>query len=776
MPVRAATAPEIRVPERWSSLPPERRVEGPAKLSGRARFTADLAADDALELAFVTVDEPHALIEAVDTRAALARTGVRLVLTGADVAGVRAGRMLLDQPLLAETRVRFAGERVAVVAAESRRVAEDAARRIEVRLRPQAPLLDPLAALTPGAPLLHPDAAAYRYLAGTRPPVSHPNLQGEVIVEHEAAGLTDAFATARKVFEHTFTTPREHQGYLEPHATLVEHMDGGRLRVRSSNKHPFLLRNQLATSLGLEPESLLIEAPHIGGDFGGKGAPFDEPICCLIALRTGRAVRYVMSYEEELRATNPRHATQLRLRTAVDGDGRITAHEAEVVFDGGAYAAGTPVPSLLAGIATPAGGLSTLTAYHVPSARIVFRQPYTTSVPTGHMRAPGEVQTQFASEHHLDLIAQALEVTPLAFRRRHAARGPQRGAGGERFRAARGGEVLDALEREAARRPLGVPGAGHVRGRGFALGVRELHGGRCGVRLRLREDGHAELLTAQPDQGGGAHSMLQRIAANSLGVPVDDVIVRQGDTDTAPFDMGSAASRVTWVAGKAAQDAAEQLKANLERAAAPLIGAAVVLHDGAFQRDDGPATPLAALAPRLAALAASTVEASRDGAHAPGEHADHCFSGYLVDVELDPATGALALLEATLVADIGAVINPIAHAGQLQGGFAMGVGAALMEELGCEDGRITTTTLAHYKLPTALDVPVLCIVVLEPDAGPGPFGAKFAGELSTSGVAPAIANAIANACGASVRDLPLTAERVHAALASAREPAPAGTG
>ena len=762
--------------ERRPSLPPERRAEGAAKLTGRARFTADLAAHDALELAFVTVNEPHAVLEAVDTRAALARPGVRLVLSGADLAGMRAGRMLLDQPLLAHDRVRFAGERVAVVAAESRQAAEEAARHVAVRVRPQASLLDPLAVLAPDAPLLHPDAAAYRYLAGTRPPVSHPNLQGEVTVEHGGAGLADAFAAAARVFEHTFTTPREHQGYLEPHATLVEPLDDGRLRVHSSNKHPFLLRNQLAASLGLEPERLLIDTPHIGGDFGGKGAPFDEPLCCLVALRTARTVRHVMSYEEELRATNPRHATQLRLRTAIDGDGRITAHEADVVFDGGAYAAGTPVPSLLAGIPTPAGGLSTLTAYHVPSARIVFRQPYTTSVPTGHMRAPGEVQTQFASEHHLDLIAHALGVTPLAFRRRHAARGTQRGAGGERFRAARGAEVLDALEREARRQPLGAPGAGRVRGRGFALGVRELHGGRCAVRLRVREDGRVELLTAQPDQGGGAHTMLQRVTASSLGVLVDDVVVRQGDTDTAPFDMGSAASRVTWVAGKAAQDAAEQLKAGLEQAAVPLIGAAVVLRDGAFQRDDGPPTPLAALAPRLAVLAASTVEAGRDGAHSLQEPGDYCFSGYLVDVELDPATGALALLGATLVADTGTVINPTAHAGQLQGGFAMGVGAALMEELRCEGGRITATTLSHYKLPTALDVPALRIHLLEPDAGPGPFGAKFAGELSTSGVAPAIANAIADACGASVRDLPLTAERVHAALASVQEPAPAPAG
>jgi CO/xanthine dehydrogenase Mo-binding subunit len=710
----------------------ERRIEGPHKLSGAARYTADLDAPDALAVAFVTSDEPHAEVQAIDVSAALDVPGVRLVLTGADTAGLRSGRILADQPLLAEDRVRFAGERVAAVAADTLRAAEQAAARIVVRTRPLPPLLDPLAALADDAPVLHPGAAGYRYALGERPAVAHPNLQGEVLIERGADELALAFADAAHVFEHTFTTPREHQGYLEPHATLVEYVAGDRLLVRSTNKHPFLLRAQLAASLDMDAERIVVDAPYIGGDFGGKGAPFDEPMCCLIALRTGRAVRYAMTYEEELRATNPRHATVLRLRSALDAHGRLLAHEADVVFDGGAYAAGIPVPSMVAGIPTPAGGLSTLTAYHVPVARIHFRQVYTTSVPAGHVRAPGEVQTQFASEHHLDLIAHALGVEPLDLRRRNLARGTQTGAGGERFRAPRGDAVLDALARADAERPLGSAAPGRVRGRGFALGVRELHGGACGVRLTLLGDGRVELMTAQPDQGGGSQTALARIAAAVLGVDEREVVVRQGDTDDAPFDMGSAASRVTWVAGEATRRAAVELKE------------------------------------RLAEGEGLTVEATADGRPAPGEPRECCFTGYLVDVEVDPATGAVAVLDASLVADVGTVINPIAHSGQLQGGFAMGIGAALTEELATQDGRVITLSLSHYKLPTSLDVPELRILLLEPDAGPGPFGAKFAGELSTSGVAPAIANAVADACGVELYDLPLTAERVHRALGAPR--------
>ncbi len=588
---------------------PERRGDGPAKLAGHARYAADLHAADVLELAFATATDVHAHLVAVDTREALGVPGVRLILTGSDLTGLLAGRMLLDQPLLATDRVRFVGERIAVIAADTARAAEQAARLITASTRPLPPLLDPAAALAADADILHPDAGDYHYLAGTRPPVSHPNLQGEVIIEHHPDALPAAFATAAHVFEHTFTTPREHQGYLEPHATLVQPLPDGRLLVRSANKHPFLLRRQLAESLALPPERFLIDTPNIGGDFGGKGAPFDEPICCLIALRTGRPVRHVMSYEQELRATNPRQAARLHLRTAVDGDGRLTAHEARVIFDGGAYAAGTPVPTMVAG-----GSWSTLSAYHIPAARIVLQQVYTTTVPTGHMRAPGEVQTQFASERHLDLIAVALDTSPMSLRRRHVARGDQRGTGGEHFRQPLGAQVLTELERHHTQHPLGTPAAGLLRGRGIALGAREMHGGTCGVRLSLRNDGRVEVLTAQPDQGGGVHSALHRIAARALNLSPDEVVVRQGDTDTAPFDMGSAASRVTWVAGGATEQAALLLKQKLEHAAAALLNTDTVeLRYRAFHRPGRTPIQLSALVGRLPDLPALSVEVSHDG-------------------------------------------------------------------------------------------------------------------------------------------------------------------
>lgn len=748
------------------SFSPEVRTDGAAKMSGQTTYTADLDHSDALELAFVPAKVSHARLVHVGTAAAQSVPGVRLILTGADLPQLNVGRMLLDQPVLARDRVRYHGERVAVVAAETRAAAEDAARRITVQAVSLPSMLDPLEALADDAPVLHPGADRYTYLLGNRPPVSHPNLQGEAVVEHHADDLPDAFAVADHVFEHTFTTPRQHPGYLEPHATLVQPQPDGRLRVLSTNKHPFLLRAQLAAGLGEPADRFVIEAPPIGGDFGGKGTPFDEPICSLIALRTGRAVRHVMTYDEELVGTNPRHATLLRLRTAMDKTGRLTAHDAHVVFDGGAYAAGTPMPSMVAGLPSTTAGLSTLTAYQVPSSRIVFQQVYTTSLPAGHMRAPGEVQTQFASERHIDLIAAELDIEPLALRRRNAVRGSRRGTGGERFRRPRAQAILDELQRQDTALPLATPPPGCRRGRGFALGVRELHGGPCGVRLSLTDDGRIEVLTAQPEQGGGAHSALGRIAARTVGVLDDDVVVRQGSTDEAPFDMGSAASRVTWVAGLAVQAAAGEFGTQLVQRAAELLGTdRVRLCDGAF--DDGGGRPITfrSLARQLTGDPTLRAEATADGSRAADEPSAHCFSGYLIDVAVDVATGAVAVVDATIVVDVGTVINPTAHAGQLQGGFAMGVGAALMEELQVDRGAVITRTLSDYGLPTILDVPTLRCVRLDTDEGPGPFGAKSVGELSSSGVAPAIANAVAAACGAQMRDLPMTAERVFLAFA-----------
>jgi len=746
---------------------PEHRAEGRLKVTGEARYTADLRLPGALTAAFLTSPVPHARVVSVDASAARAVPGVRAVLTGEDVRGAYQGRRLQDWPVLAWERVRFVGDRVAAVAAETREATEEAVALIRVEYEELPAVLDTRVALLGDAPVLHPGAEGYAFLAGERPPVAHPNLHGRVVVEKGSReDLEEAFARAHRAFEHEFETPRQHQGYIEPHAVVVWVEENGRIRVVSTNKHPFLLRAQLASTLGLPPEAVVVEAPFIGGDFGGKGAPLDEAACCYLARATGRPVRSVMTYAEDLRRTNPRPAAKVRLKTGVDRDGRIVAHEAEIVFDGGAYAAGSPLNTLIPDVPTPHGGLSPLSAYAVPYARTTYSSVYTNTVPAGHMRAPGEVQARFAGESHVDAIARELSMDPLEFRRLNAVRQGDTGPGNERFREARAVEVLEAL-REASgwgRKPLPTN-----RGRGVSLGAREMHGGVSSAVVRLLSGGRVEVLTAQPDQGGGSHETIRRIAAATLSVDPKRVSVRQGDTATAPFDMGSAASRVTWVAGLAAHKGADRLKERLEELAPEAMGwpsdRSTLANDRFVDEGSSEEAPFEEVA-TLILKRHGEVEAEgshNTGPHGPEEPTDYSFSGYVIEIEVDPGTGETRVVDAVLVADVGTVINPISHQGQLEGGFAMGLGAALTEDLVVESGGVKALDLHGYRLPTQADVPPLRTVLL-PTKGPGPFGAKAVGELSNTGVAPAVANAIADAVGTRLTALPLTAERIFWAL------------
>lgn len=746
---------------------PEQRREGRLKLTGRARYTADLQLPGTLSAAFLTSPVPHARVVSVDASAAKAVSGVCAVLTGEDVRGAYQGRRLQDWPVLAWDRVRFVGDRVAAVAAETREAAEEAVALIRVKYEELPAVLDAREALREKAPVLHPDAKGYAFLAGERPPVPHPNLHGHNVVEkgtrHE---LEEAFTRAHQIFEHTFETPRHHQGYIEPHAALVWIDGNGRVRVASTNKHPFLLRTQLAAALGVAPEEVVVEAPFIGGDFGGKGAPLDEAACCFLARATMRPVRAVMDYSEELMRANPRPAATMRLRTGVDHRGRFLAHEADIVFDGGAYAAGSPLDTLIPDVPHSTGGLSALPAYSIPHARTTFSSVYTNTVPGGHMRGPGEVQVRFAGESHVDIIAGELGLDPLEFRLLNAVRQGDTGPGNERSRESRAVEVLEVLRQTSEWRQNPLP---PNRGRGIALGAREMHGGVCSAVARLIEGGRVEVLTAQPDQGCGSHEAITRIAATVLSIDPKLVVVRQGDTDTAPFDMGSAASRVTWVAGLAVQKAAAQLKERLEDYVPHALGwisNRVTLSDNRFlNHDSGEDLPFQEGAASVLELHG---EIETEGVHNTGQHGtdeptDYSFSGYMIEVEVDPETGETIVVDATLFADVGTIVNPVAHQGQLEGGFAMGLGAALTEDLTVRSGKVTACDLHRYRLPTQADVPPLRTVLLS-TSGPGPFGVKSVGELSNSGVAPAVANAVADAVGARVTTLPITAERIFWAL------------
>jgi CO/xanthine dehydrogenase Mo-binding subunit len=741
---------------------PEYRVEGHLKVTGRARYAADVRQAGMLHSIYVRSPYAHARIRSVDVSQALKVPGVHAVLTGADLPDhARFGRRIQDWPVLASDRVRFVGDRVAAIAAETRQAAEEAALLVRVEYDELAVVGTVDDALADGSPVLHPDAGQYTYF-GKRPAVPHPNVQGQVVVEiGSAAEREAAFAGAYRVFEHTFRTPRQHQGHIEPHACAAWIEADGRVRVVSTNKTPFALRQQISRTTGVAEAQIVVDSAFIGGDFGGKGTSFDEYTCYFLARATGRPVKAEMRYVDELGAGNPRHAATLHLRTAVDREGRFLAHETRVVFDGGAYAAGKPIDGLVV-----RGGLATLSPYRVPLTRLELTSVYTNNVPGGHMRAPGEVQALFAGESHIDLIARDMGIDPIELRLRNAVRDGETNADGEKIRESRVVDVLQAARRELRwdeARPDG-------RGRGVAVDIRHVGGGKAALRFRLRaETGEVEVLTGMVDQGAGAHTVIRRVAAAALSVAPRRIVVRYADTGEAPQDPGAGGSRVTHVIGQATLDGSTRLKTTLEDLAAEAYGwpaGEVRLEGDRFVAGDESAS-FDEVAARLGRGAAVEASGAYDDAAAHGheEGGDFNSSVYAVEVEVDRETGTVRVVEAVQVVDVGTIINPLAHQGQLNGGFAFGVGAALMEELPVDEGgKVTALSLGEYKLPTAMDMPPLRTVLLRTDIGPGPFGAKAVGEVTNSGVAPAIANAIADAIGVRLYELPLTSERVLAAL------------
>jgi CO/xanthine dehydrogenase Mo-binding subunit len=704
---------------------PEWRVEGRDKVTGAARYAADITRAGMLHAAFVGSTYAHARVRSVDVEAARAMPGVRAVITGADVRPARFGRRLQDWPVLAWDRVRFLGDRVAAVAADSLEAAEAAAAAIAVEYEELPAVFDPEAALASGAPVLHPDAAEYKYFGGTRPSRPHPNMQGHVV--HEHGDVAAGFESAAAVYEHEFSVPRIHPAYIEPHASLVW-IEGDVVHVVTTNKAPFSLRDQMAVTIGVPAERIVVDTPHVGGDFGGKGLSLDEFALYFLARATGQPVRSVLRYTDELQLSNTRHAARIRLRTGVDRDGRITAHQARVDFDGGAYAAGKPVAGLL-----PGGPTLTLAGYHVPAARVEAVAVYTNTLPAGHARAPSQPQHTFAAESHLDLIARAMHIDPAELRARNAIRAGEIDVEGAVWHDSQAARILATLR--AASGWGTTVATDH--GRGIAFSARHVGRGKTSLTLTLTADGTVEVLTGVADQGGGAHTMIQRVVARELGVDVSRVRVRRGDTGQANVDPGVGGSRVTPVAGNAALDGARKLKARLAELGVTL---------GDAGRD---ATPLVVTG--------------------EGEQNEHLYGvyAYSIEVAVDRETGSFRVVDAVLVADVGTVINPVAVRGQLEGGFVFGLGQAVMEELRLEDGRVTTTNLGDYKIPTIADAPPLRLVLITDAPGPGPFGAKSVGELANPAVGAAIANAIDAAVGARVMSLPITAEKIRALLRTA---------
>ena len=723
------------------------RGEGPEKVSGQSVYASDVNLPGMLWGKILRSPLPYARIVSIDTSRARALPGVHAVITGQDIPERRVGRLLRDCPVLCKDKVLFVGDKVAAVAADDPDIAEEALLLIDVEYEDLSPVFDPEKAMTGDAPTLHEGMASY---PGLPQPASAIN---NVFAENvwDKGDIEQGFAESDLIFEHTFTTQLHHQAYLEPHACVVDIDDAGRVQIWACNKGPFMLREQLSKVWDMPEANILVNPTNIGGDFGGKGSFMDIPLCYYLAQASGHPVKMVMDYVQELMAGNPRHPATITIKTGMKIDGRIWARQARCVFNSGAYGAFKPRVHLRG--ADHSGG-----PYRIPNVHIDSYMVYTNNIPCGHMRAPAKPQVAFAVESHMDMIAREMGMDPYELRMINVLQDGDSNPVGEEWENIRAGEVLQKAAEAAG---WDQPKAPNV-GRGISISDQPPGSGQSSAEVRMDADGKATLLMSLWDTGTGAHTVLRQMVAETLTIPIEDVGVVIRDTDAVGFESGPGGSRVTYTSGQSTVGAAEDLKEQLTIMAAEYMGASVdtvTLQAGQFQANEGGrAMSLKDVAAQAVTALGDDLTAEKTYTAPPSEYTSYCAQ--VAEVEVDPETGEVKVTRFITAHDVGTVLNPLFHQGQIEGGVIQGLGYALMEEMETEEGRISNLSLGDYKIPTIKDVPELVTVLLEDGGGPAPFESKGIGESSNTPVAAAIANAVHDAIGAPVMQLPVTAERV----------------
>jgi carbon-monoxide dehydrogenase large subunit len=726
------------------------RGEGSGKVSGQTVYAADVKLAGLLWAKILRSPHPHARIRSIDVSKAQKLTGVRAIITGADVKGHLIGKQIRDMPVLCWDKVRFVGDRVAAVAAETADVAEEALHLIDIDYEPLPAVFDPVEAMAPGAPKLHDDVAGYD---GAPLKILATDLHnGLTRLRWQKGDVEAGFRDADLVMEHTFHVPARHQGYLEPHAATVAIDPDGRIQVWASVKNPFNVRTQLAKCLSIAEERIRMIPVTVGGEFGGKGDGVDLPVLYFLAQKSGRPVKIVMSYAEELAASNPAHPTIITIRSGVKRDGRIVARQIRAAHASGAYGALKSNSSLATG--HYAGG-----QYRIPQADIEFVQIYTNTVPGGYYRSPGAVATAFAVDCHTDMLAKELGLDPAEFRLKNFIVEGEADAVGHELRHVRFSEVLQgALDAAGWKKPKK-----RNHGRGIALCGRHISGGDTGVVLSAGIDGFS-IISPSIDQGSGTHTILRQLVADQMKVPVDQVQVVVGDTDTAPRDSGMRASRMTYVAGNAIMEACEKMRVRLLDQAARMLecrAGDVEFAGGRFSLRQDPGQQLALRRVVTQATEPLQVMVYEDYPY-PEDISYICAQ--VAEVEVDPDTGSVRVHRFVSAHDVGTIINPIAHQGQIDGATIMGIGQGIMEELVMDGGKITNNNLGDYKMPSVKDIPELKTVLVKTTGGVGPLDSKPIGEFANNAPPAAIANAIADAVGVRLFELPLKAEAVYQAL------------
>lgn len=774
----------------------ERRVDSVKLATGRGTFVDDIALPEMLHARILHSPHAHARIVRIDATHARSMPGVAAVLTHHDVPRVpytTAGQGWPEpspyDAVMLDSKVRFVGDRVAVVAAEDPELAQRACDAIRVEYEVLPAILDPEQSMAPGAPVIHdqPDAT------GIKDPAR--NLAAEIIAE--LGSVEKGFAEAERVFEGTYRVPYVQQSSIEPHITITWLDEDHRLVVRTSTQVPFHVRRIIAPLLGIPIRRIRVIKPRIGGAFGGKQEVLIEDLCGMLTLRTGRPVRLELTRDEELSAARTRHPQILHLKSGVRG-GRFTAIEMRVLENTGAY--GTHALTVMS-----VTGNRALSLYRCPNLRYEGRAVYTNLAVAGAFRGYGCPQGFFALESHVDEIAHALGEDPLEFRsRNHVVEGDDQpiaevlGEGKEGFKQlirscglpqaiALGAKAIGWKEKRspgtAARAAGFTPdaSAGGLR-RGVGMAIVMQASGIPGVdmgaaSIKMNEDGSFNLLVGATDIGTGADTMFCQVAAEALGVGVEKIIPYSSDTDLTPFDPGAYASSTTYISGGAVEKAARLVLDQIRAVGARMLEEdpdATVLHNEKVCAKDGRFVTYAQV------CLSSLYQKDQFQIMATASHMSFDspppFAAVFAEVEVDTETGLVRVLKLVEAVDCGQVVNPQMAEGQVEGAAVQSLGYALYERMPSDAaGRMQFRSFRDYTIATATDVPEIVTILVPTHEPTGPFGAKAIAEIPINGPAPAIANAVFHATGVRIRELPLTPERVLAALRAPRNKPPAAS-
>ncbi|HMN75291.1 MAG TPA: xanthine dehydrogenase family protein molybdopterin-binding subunit [Burkholderiaceae bacterium] len=745
-----------------------KKPDAPDKATGKTRYINDMVLPQMLIGKVLFAGRPHAKIVRIDTSAAEKLPGVHAVLTGKDAEGLRFG-FVRDNVALKD-KVRSEHDEIAAVAAETEEIANQALGLIKVEYEDLPGVFTPEDGAKEGAPQLHDNFPGNKSLA-------FAFKHGDLVAAVEASDF---------VVDNVFRPHLVTHCCMGTSCAIADYDNNGKLTIWTQTQYPYNYKMDLAPALGMDPGDIRVIQPPVGGAFGSKLDVYSyEPIAALLAKRTGRPVKVIFTREEEFRASPTRQSAVIHMRTGCTRDGVLTFRSADVLLDNGAYTSwGPTIPVIM--MRTTSGH------YRVPVVDFKAQAIYTNNPYAGSFRGYGNVQTTWATAQQMDMLADMVDIDPLAFHLKNAQLSGETTPQKSFLRECAFVECLEtaakasdySAKRKAYAAERGKPGR-FKKGIGLASSIHNAGGAKIhksdgiGTILKVDDYARATLITGASEIGQGIDAVVTLIVAEELGIPLEHVTLVNNDSDIAPWDVGVHASRTTFIAGNGARRAAQKAKAQILNAAAKMLGEAAQdldLRGGSVVRDrDG--TPLIRLErllrqmhfqaePELVMVTDYYEPKSEpEGAKHVSDHsAAYAHAVHVAEVTIDTLTGEIKLDKITVAQDVGRVINRMGLEGQIEGGIAIGLGYALCESMQIEEGILKNACFRDYKLITATEMPPIEMHFIESDCAEGPYGAKGISELPTIVIAPAVANALYNAAGVRIFNPPMTPETVARAI------------